>query len=356
VDIALPVLAGVAAAHEEGIVHCDLKASNIFLARMRDGAIHPKVLDFGISRAIADLGPASGEGRLFGSPGYLAPEQLRDADAVSPAGDQYALGIMLHECLTGSLPFAGSTLDEIFGQILSGEHVPAARFRPDLPPGLQAVIARAMSLDPAARFPDLTAMGRALLPFSSPATRITWERSFGKPGLGAAPVRDPGRAWPVPVTDQTPGSSRPAARVTMAIRGTEWLPPSSPAPVPAVLEPEVPEPPAPIASALPRSRGPWVVACLVVIVCGGLTFMAVRRAGALPQAAQPARAAPRVAEKPLLEQRPVRAQAVVAPPEPAAPPAATPRPTAPRRARPAVARPRTVQEVRFGRNGAPLID
>jgi serine/threonine-protein kinase len=74
--------------------HRDLKPPNIFLARTRDGAIQPKVLDFGISKAPA-CSPIRTSGAMLGSPSYFAPEQVQDPKAVSPASDQYALGVIL---------------------------------------------------------------------------------------------------------------------------------------------------------------------------------------------------------------------------------------------------------------------
>src|SRR5436190_6980624 len=106
-DIALPLVAAVAAAHEEGIVHRDLKPQNIFLAEMRDGTTRPTVLDFGISKAPAleAADPISTAGGLIGSPSYFAPEQVNDSRAADAASDQYALGVILYECVTGRLPY-----------------------------------------------------------------------------------------------------------------------------------------------------------------------------------------------------------------------------------------------------------
>ena len=114
-DILVPVCEAVAAAHDSGVVHRDLKPANIFLA-IRDQKIHPVVLDFGIANDNDDdAGGAPGSGLVFGTPYYLSPEQIADHRAASPASDQWALGVILYECLTGARPFDGESLDEVFG-------------------------------------------------------------------------------------------------------------------------------------------------------------------------------------------------------------------------------------------------
>ena len=179
VDIMLPVAAAVAAAHDEGIIHRDLKPHNIFLSQTRDGALVPKVVDFGISKAPTDALPATGPALvvtpvvqatvgLMGSLGYLAPEQIEETRTVSTASDQYGLGIILYECVTGRPPFPGDDVTKIFGDILKGRRPPADELRPGLPEGLQRIIDRATSRDPAARFPSVRAMGKELLAFASP--------------------------------------------------------------------------------------------------------------------------------------------------------------------------------------------
>src|SRR5262245_53683032 len=215
VDIALPILAAVSAAHEEGIVHRDLKPQNIFLAEMRDGSIHTKVLDFGISKRPASSAITS-SGMILGSPSYFAPEQVSDQKAISPASDQYALGVILYECVTGLLPFAGSNLAAIFQAIASGSYQPAHVARPDLPEGFERVIARAMSLTPGDRYRSVKEMGRALLEFAAPRTRLVWEGHFTAPsGL----LRATGSAFRIPVTDQTPGPERAQLSDTVSMPG-----------------------------------------------------------------------------------------------------------------------------------------
>jgi serine/threonine-protein kinase len=189
-DIMLPVSAAVAAAHDEGIIHRDLKPHNIFLSQTRDGALVPKVVDFGISKGPNDPEPAVGPALvmsplvkttvgLMGSLGYLSPEQIGRTQTVSAASDQYALGIILHECVTGRPAFPrDGDVTKIFWDIWNGKRIPAGELRLDLPEAFERIIDRATSRDPAARFPSVRAMGKALLAFASPKAALTWASTF----------------------------------------------------------------------------------------------------------------------------------------------------------------------------------
>jgi len=200
----LAVAAAVAAAHDEGIVHRDLKPHNIFLSQTRDGTIVPKVVDFGISKGLASDEPPVAAMRmpsrmptpmptptpvfsplvkttvgLMGSPGYLSPEQIEGTHPVGAASDQYALGIILYECVTGRPAFAtDDDVATIFNNIVNGKRPAADEVRRDLPEGFQQIIDRATSRDPAARFPSVRAMGKALLAFASPKAALTWTSTF----------------------------------------------------------------------------------------------------------------------------------------------------------------------------------
>jgi serine/threonine-protein kinase len=226
VEIVLPILAAVSAAHEEGIIHRDLKPQNIFLSETRDGSLHPKVLDFGISKAPAlPLGaPIRSSGVILGSPSYFAPEQVDDPKAISPASDQYALGVILYECVTGLLPYGGTSLAAIFQAILRGDYRPPRAYRADLPEGFEAVIARAMGRTPGDRYADVRQMGRALMEFASAKMRVVWEDYFSAPSPPwAASARAAEAAYRVPVTDQMPGPSRSPLTATVGLADAHLL-------------------------------------------------------------------------------------------------------------------------------------
>ena len=174
-DIIVPVCDAVAEAHRRGVTHRDLKPSNIFLL-IRGRRPHPVVLDFGIAKEEdAARAPRTGAATpvrrtVFGTPYYLAPEQIADHEAAGPASDQYALGVILYECLTGQPPFRGANVDEVFRAIAAGNPVPPIERRPDLPPEMNAIVLRALSPDPKARYFSVGELRQALLPFSSKAT------------------------------------------------------------------------------------------------------------------------------------------------------------------------------------------
>ena len=138
--IVTQIAAGLAAAHELGIVHRDIKPDNILLTR--DGEV--KVADFGIARLLGEARITSEE-VVVGTPSYMAPEQIQGGE-VGPAADLFAVGCLLHEMVSGAPPFGRGRASEVLARILAG--------RPDgLPPtsGLQSTVSRLLEPSPAAR-------------------------------------------------------------------------------------------------------------------------------------------------------------------------------------------------------------
>lgn len=192
--LALPLIAALSAAHDAGVVHRDVKPSNIFLEQSSNGELIPKVLDFGISklsleRTGMDL-IATSPNQLIGSPLYLAPEALRGPGQLGPASDQYSLGVVLYECVTGRTPFQGDTLMALLGALARGTHVPPSAIRPGISAALERVIERAMALDPRDRFPSMRDMGSALLGLAAERTQVVWANSF-KPVVEGQPLAPP---------------------------------------------------------------------------------------------------------------------------------------------------------------------
>lgn len=189
----LPVCSAVVAAHQAGITHRDLKPQNIFLASGPHG-VQPKVLDFGISKGTDKIssGTLTGTGAMIGTPFYLAPEQIMDGKSAGPASDQYALGVILYECLTGRRPFESDNLFVVFQAIVNGSPAPLRQLRPEIPPGLEQVVLRAMNVDPRQRYPSVKSLGRALLPVTSARARLLWSEAFA----GVDEPSDEGAASP----------------------------------------------------------------------------------------------------------------------------------------------------------------
>ena len=182
----------LAEAHKMGIVHRDLKPANLFLAQRPDGTARVKVLDFGISKM--STGPGANltkTSALMGSPVYMAPEQMESAKNVDARSDIWALGTILYEALTGVIPFAGDTLPEICAKILTAEAPSLLQTRPDAPPGLAEIIARALRKKPADRFQNLAEMTDLLVPFGDPdagKSAAVVRRVLGLGGAAASAV------------------------------------------------------------------------------------------------------------------------------------------------------------------------
>jgi serine/threonine-protein kinase len=146
----------IAAAHERGFVHRDIKPGNILVTR--DGRV--KVADFGIARALAESSQTM-PGTTLGSVHYFSPEQAR-GELAAPASDVYSLGIVLFELLTGQRPWRGDTAAAIATARLSGVVPSVAAVKAGIPPVLEAITRRALALRPEDRFAAAADMAEAL--------------------------------------------------------------------------------------------------------------------------------------------------------------------------------------------------
>jgi serine/threonine-protein kinase len=178
----LQALEGLAEAHALGIVHRDLKPANLFLARRRDGRRIIKLLDFGVSKQGRDdplfrSGPTlTLTSSILGSPMYMAPEQLRDAKRVDARADVWAIGIVLYELLAGRPPFVADNMAQLLVAVLEGVPASLRDARPEVPPGLEAVVMRCLSRETEARFRDVADLADALAPFGPNEARESRRR------------------------------------------------------------------------------------------------------------------------------------------------------------------------------------
>ncbi len=171
-ELGCAILSPLAAAHGAGIVHRDLKPDNVFLVRQSRGEV-VKLLDFGISRAagLESEFRLTTTGLVLGTPYYMSPEQARGDSYLTFACDLYAVGVILYEMLTGSVPIQGENYNQLMYRVMSGEFVRPRQQRPDLPAALEDLILQTMALDPRARPASAAELEQQLLAFCRPTFR-----------------------------------------------------------------------------------------------------------------------------------------------------------------------------------------
>jgi serine/threonine-protein kinase len=143
-------------AHAAGIVHRDLKPENIFLVwDDEDGADVAKVVDFGIAKFTDhSLGPSSATrtGSVLGTPYYMSPEQARGLRSVDYRTDIWSLGVIAYRCIVGTLPFDGEAIGDLLVKLCTAPPPVPSQVAPDVPPGFDAFILRALAREPSERF------------------------------------------------------------------------------------------------------------------------------------------------------------------------------------------------------------
>jgi serine/threonine-protein kinase len=181
VSYVLEACEALAEAHALGIVHRDLKPANLFLARRRDGSSIVKVIDFGISKITSSAEDGAEETltetrAAFGTPHYMAPEQMRSARDVDARADIWSLGAVLHGLLTGAPPFPGETMIDVYDRILQGP--PPLRERvPEVPERLEEIVRRCLRVRPEERPRDVAELALALRDVAPPEARASADRA-----------------------------------------------------------------------------------------------------------------------------------------------------------------------------------
>ncbi|MEA5359318.1 serine/threonine-protein kinase [Amycolatopsis sp., V23-08] len=256
------------AAHEDGLVHRDVKPSNVLVTT----GDFVYLVDFGIARSMSGEGTSiTGTGNVIGTLDYMAPERFGDAP-ITGLVDVYALACVFFECLTGHRPFQADGAAAQMGAHLTAPPPVLSQARPGVPAALDAVVARGMAKNPADRYPTAAAFAEAVrnalaTPTSAPVPIPTWQKTL-----------------PGPVTPPRPMPTLPAQHAVSAPmtppRPTYVGPPTGPYPGP----PTGPRPmtgPAPSPPQPPKSpRGRWIALCSalagIVVVALLVTYFVSR--------------------------------------------------------------------------------
>ncbi len=217
-DIAAQLADGLAKAHAAGIVHRDLKPENVMVSK--DGFV--KILDFGLAKLTAPLGgsqselqtaaaPDTAAGAVLGTVGYMSPEQA-SGHPVDFRTDQFALGTILYEMVTGKRPFQRATGAETLAAIIRDEPEDAARLNPRAPAPLRWIIDRCLEKDPEDRFASTTDLARDLASLREHLS----ESTSASEALTAAPAR---RRWLRPAGWLALGLVAGAGLAALVLRG-----------------------------------------------------------------------------------------------------------------------------------------
>lgn len=268
------ILQGLAAAHQEGVVHRDLKPDNVFLARDPAGQFLVKLLDFGIAKVMdvaGGMGKKTRTGMLLGTPAYMAPEQILNAKDADPRADLFSAAVMFYEMLTGRVAFPAPTEFARLGVVLNTEPVPIDQVDAQLAP-LSAFMRRGFAKKREQRFQSADEMSRALAhALEAPEQAMQRTSALSQlPDVNALYV--PSSHSPPPVTGlsetQRPADTGPSGTLASAppARQVSSRPPVvSPRPLGEGTLPSKDRPRGSRGSVLLRTVPVWLVLLLITI-------------------------------------------------------------------------------------------
>lgn len=350
VQMILPVLDALGAAHARGIVHRDLKPENIFLAR-ETRRTQPKIVDFGIAKL--DQGVAARaltlQGTVLGSPGYMAPEQARGSSAIDHRADIWAACVVVYECVTAQSAFEGENYNALMRAIIEDQVVPITQLAAG-DAALWAILERGLKKDPAERWQSARELGAAF---------AEWLLSHG---IELDIAGEPVRSWLEPDSSKSrdllsvppPASATIQSDRAAATRGPALTE------APASFRPSPESTSAVVRTARPQRfpTGAPFVAAIVLLVVGAafLITLVTRHSGAQGSPSTPVVAAPSPhAPEPVAAPPPAEPQpAVVAPARDSTP--STAPPTAPRAAKTVQLAPRRAPQKPVAPSGKSGVD
>ncbi len=220
IDEATPLVvqacAGIGYAHRAGLVHCDVKPQNMLVTPDK----RLKVTDFGIARALATIHPDEHSDVVWGSPQYFSPEQAA-GEPPSPASDVYSLGVVLYEMLSGTLPFTGSTAEELARLHIQADPIPVREYVPDIPSTLEEIVMKVLSKEPSARYRTADQLGRVLLRFGTQRDELIPESLSLTPEVSTAYQQPEPTPPPVSTPISTPIQTPP--QPVPADLGIDWI-------------------------------------------------------------------------------------------------------------------------------------